>query len=212
MADRAASIDRRRDPAPSIEVSRIRLLVTGAVFAVLFLALAGRLVQVTLIAGGEPTLTRIAGHPELSAGRADVVDRNGVLLATNLATASLYANPRRVLDPDEAARKLARLFPELGYPRMLGKLKSERSFVWIKRNLTPRQQYAVNRLGLPGLGFQSERRRVYPQGRLAAHVVGFTGIDNRGLAGIERYFDGRLGDPRAARRGALELALRGRSN
>jgi len=204
---RAGSPRPRRDPVPAIETSRTRLLVTAAVFAVLFLALTGRLAQVTLIGGGEPALTRTAGPPVLTAGRADVVDRNGVLLASNLATASLYADPRRVLDPDEAAGKLARLIPKLGYPTVLAKLKSAASFVWIKRNLTPRQQYAVNRLGLPGLGFQSERHRVYPQGRLAAHVVGFSGIDNRGLAGIERYFDDRLGDPRAAGRGALELAL-----
>ncbi len=198
---------RERAPRPTIETSRNRLLVTGAVFAVLFLTLVGRLVQVTLIERGEPALVRASGQQVLAEGRADVVDRNGVLLATNLATASLYANPKRVLDRDEAARKLSRLLPELSYASVLAKLKSGRSFVWIKRNLTPRQHYAVNRLGLPGLAFQNEWRRVYPQGRLAAHALGFTGIDNRGLAGVEQYFDDRLTDPRAARHGALELAL-----
>src|SRR5690606_10505284 len=66
---------------------------------------------------------------------------------------------------------------------------ADKSFVWIKRNLTPQEQYEVNRLGIPGLHFQSEEQRVYPQGSLTAHVVGFTDIDSRGLAGIEQSFD-----------------------
>ncbi len=201
----AAPEERRRQ---ALETSRGRVLVAGAVFAVLFLVLAGRLVDVTLLKGGaEPSLAGSAAATRLVEGRADIVDRNGVLLATNLETASLYANPREVLDADEAAFKLTRLLPELGYAKVLAKLKSGRSFVWLKRNLTPKQQYAVNRLGLPGLAFQVEQSRIYPQGRMLAHVVGFTGIDDRGLTGIEKYFDERLGDRRPPERGPLALSL-----
>lgn len=190
----------------AIEISRNRLLATGAVFALLFLVLAGRLVDVTLLrSGGEPTLARSApaGYGQ---ERATIVDRNGVLLAANLDTASLYANPRQVLDADEAVRKLVRVLPALEPGKLLVKLRSGRSFVWIKRNLTPRQQYAVNRLGLPGIAFQREQRRVYPQGQLAAHVLGYADLDNRGIAGVESFFDGRLREARGDQ-GPLQLSL-----
>ena len=192
----------------AIEIGRNRLAVIGAVFAVLYLVLAGRLIHVTLIeGGGEPSLARSVGSTRAADQRADIVDRHGVLLATDLNTASLYANPKVILDPSEAAWKISRVLPELGYDRLLEKLGSDRGFVWIKRNLTPKQQYTVNGLGLPGIAFQAEQRRVYPHGRLMAHVLGFTGIDDRGLAGIEKYFDEWLGDWRLAARGPLSLSL-----
>jgi cell division protein FtsI (penicillin-binding protein 3) len=124
--------------------------------------------------------------------RADILDRNGVLLATSLATGSLYANPKLVLDPAVAAARLVRVLPDLGEKDTAEKLASDRSFVWLRRNLTPREQYAVNRLGIPGLFFQREERRVYPHGPLASHVIGFTDIDTRGLAGVEQHFNERL--------------------
>ena len=219
------SLDIRRPPAPdpaagaparegrdarprAIETGRNRLLVTGAVFAALFLVLTGRLVHVTLLrGGGEPSLAASAGGLRAAVERADIVDRGGVLLATNLNTASLYANPKLILDPGDAAWKLVGVLPELSYASVRAKLTSGRGFVWIKRNLTPRQQYAVNRLGLPGFAFQTEQRRIYPQGRLLAHVLGFTGIDNQGLAGIEKSFDVQLGEQRLAGQGPLALSL-----
>jgi cell division protein FtsI (penicillin-binding protein 3) len=91
-----------------------------------------------------------------------------------------------------AARRLKEVLPEVNEADVRAKLTSERRFIWIYRNLTPRQQYAVNRLGIPGLSFQREARRVYPQGAMAAHVVGFTDVDGKGIAGIERSFDGAL--------------------
>ena len=130
--------------------------------------------------------------PAYAAGRADIVDRNGVLLATSLNTASLYANPHQILDAREAADKIARALPGLERGEVLGKLTSDRAFVWIKRHLTPDQQYAVNAAGVPGLYFQHEERRIYPQGNLFAHVLGFTGIDGSGLAGVEKTFDDTL--------------------
>src|SRR5437762_1646761 len=135
-----------------------------------------------------------AASPMLPTERADILDRNGVVLATSLATASLYANPHQISDAAEAAERLVKVLPELSEPELAAKLGSDHAFVWLKRNLTPRQQYAVNRLGIPGLYFQAEERRVYPQGSLVAHVVGFTDIDNRGLGGIEQSFDEVLRD------------------
>lgn len=176
-----------------IEVGRNRLLVAGALFGLGFLAVAGRVADVTVIKqGNEPRLAHVNPSPSWQAERADILDRNGVLLATSLTTASLYANPRHVLDAEEAAAKLTRALPELSRAEILGKLASARSFVWLRRHLTPRQAYAVNRLGIPGLYFQREERRVYPHGRLVSHVLGFAGIDNEGLAGVEKSFDEML--------------------
>ena len=186
----------------AMETGRNRLLITGFLFAVGFLMVGLRLVEVSLFQEG--TESRLAGPPPTATfqmERGDIVDRNGVLLATSLATASLYADPARVLDAKDAARRLVQVLPELSKAEVLAKLQAKRRFVWLRRNLTPRQQYAVNRLGIPGLYFRREERRVYPHGRLVAHLVGFTGVDNNGLAGIERYFDDAL------RGGTTPLAL-----
>ncbi|MEX0696629.1 MAG: penicillin-binding protein 2 [Dongiaceae bacterium] len=191
-----------------IEIGRTRLLVTGALFALAFLAVGLRLVAVMALQnGGEPRPTAALPQHALPAERADILDRNGVVLATALATASLYANPRQVPDPAEAAARLATVLPEPSQAEIALRLSSERSFVWLKRNLTPRQQYAVNRLGIPGLYFQPEERRVYPHGPLAAHVLGFTDIDNRGLAGVEQSFDDVLRGGRHPVRLSLDVRV-----
>jgi cell division protein FtsI (penicillin-binding protein 3) len=176
----------------SIETARHRLVIAGVLFALAFTIVALRLVDVTILKEGhEPRVVQLH-NGELQTERADIVDRNGVLLATSLATGSLYANPKLVLDPAEAAAKLARALPGLNEKEAAAKLASDRSFVWLRRSLTPMEQYVVNRLGIPGLFFQREERRVYPHGALTSHVVGFTDIDKRGLAGVEQYFDERL--------------------
>jgi cell division protein FtsI (penicillin-binding protein 3) len=135
--------------------------------------------------------------------RADIVDRNGKLLAATLDSPSLYANPKQILDPADTTRKLVQTFPSLKSDEVYTKLTSAKSFVYIKRHLTPREQYEANQLGIPGLQFQHEERRVYPDGTLTSHVVGYTGIDNSGFAGIERGLDDALKD----RQGPLQLSL-----
>jgi cell division protein FtsI (penicillin-binding protein 3) len=112
-----------------------------------------------------------------------------VVLATSLPTASLYANAKQVRDPEAAAARLVGVLPDLSRTEVAAKLATGRSFIWLKRNLTPRQHYRVNRLGIPGLYFEREQRRFYPHGSLTAHSVGFTDVDGRGLSGIERSFD-----------------------
>ena len=195
------------DTKRALEIGRTRLLLAAALFTVAFAVVGMRLVGVALLQdGGEP---RLAAAPQqiMRTERADIVDRNGVLLATNLGTASLYANPRQVIDADEAARRIAEVLPEIDPVDLAARLSGDRSFIWIKRNLTPRQHYAVNRLGIPGLHFQNEERRVYPQGALTAHVVGFSDIDNRGLAGIERSFDDLLRGGREPIQLSLDLRI-----
>lgn len=180
----------------ALDVARTRLLVGGALMAAAFLVIGVRLVDVTVFSETGPSRQASARNivSETQMDRADIVDRNGVLLATSLKTASLYGDLTRITDPQAAARALVRVLPELSEAEIVQKLSSKGEFVWLSRHLTPRQHYEVNRLGIPGLDFRSEERRVYPLGRLAAHVVGYTGTDNKGLAGIENSFDAALSE------------------
>jgi cell division protein FtsI (penicillin-binding protein 3) len=193
--------------AHALETARHRLVVGGMLFAVAFAVIGGRLVDVTLLTEArEPRAARVPNTGPLELGRADIVDRNGVLLATSLVTQSLYANPKLVTNPEATARRLAAVLPGLDEKAVRERLASEqRSFVWIRRSLTPRQQYEVNRLGVPGLFFQREERRVYPHGVLASHAVGFADLDNRGLAGAEQAFDERLKTDREPVRLSLDI-------
>jgi cell division protein FtsI (penicillin-binding protein 3) len=193
--------------AHALETARHRLVIGGLLFAVAFAVVGGRLVDVTLLTEArEPRAARVPNTGPLELARADIVDRNGVLLATSLVTQSLYANPKLIANPEATARRLAAVLPGLDERAVRERLASDqRSFVWIRRSLTPRQQYEVNRLGVPGLFFQREERRVYPHGVLASHAVGFSDLDNRGLAGAEQAFDERLKTEREPVRLSLDI-------
>lgn len=201
--------DRMADGGPrqAVELSRDRLVLGGALFAIAFGVIALRLVDIAMLRGAAADETVASTAVERGLPRAEILDRNGVMLAGNLPTASLYANPRQVLDPEEAARRLVSLIPELDEREVLAKLKLDRAFIWLRRNLTPRQHYEVNRAGIPGLYFQRELRRVYPHGPLAAHVVGLTDVDNVGVAGIEKYFDDLLHQSEEPLQLSLDLRL-----
>src|SRR6516165_10845097 len=189
----------------AIEACHTRLLVTGGLFALVFAVVALRVVEIVAVGGGtaesQIARFRIVTPPEPS--HADIVDRNGNVLATTLDSPSLYANPKQILDATEAANKLVSVFPTLGVAEVFAKLISSKSFVWIRRHLTPAEQYNVNQLGIPGLEFEHEERRVYPDGGLTSHVVGYAGIDNAGFAGVERGLDAVL----RGRREPLQLSL-----
>ncbi len=178
----------------AIETAHHRLMVGGVLFAVAFGVVGLRVVDVTMLKEGQEPRVAAQHHRHMGSerDRADILDRNGELLATSLSTASLYANPKLILDAGDAAAKLAKALPGTNEKDMARRLATDRSFVWVQRNLSPRQQFAVNRLGIPGLFFQRDERRVYPHGALTAHILGFTDIDNRGLAGLEQSFDDRL--------------------
>ena len=175
------------------ETARHRLVIASAIFSLAFVAVALRMGYVSLLRdGGEPTQRVAARGGAIQSERGDIVDRNGIVFATSVPVMSAFANPRLVLDPHEAARKLSIALPELKYEDLKDRLDAYKSFVWIKRGLSPREQNLVNRLGIPGLDFQAEERRIYPQGSSAAHIVGYASVDNSGLAGVERYFDQQL--------------------
>jgi cell division protein FtsI (penicillin-binding protein 3) len=177
--------------ARTLEIGRTRLSIAAAMFALVFLVIGIRLVDVTLLKPRDKSAAQ-SRPPVAEMNRADIVDRNGLLVATTLVTPSLYANPKQILDPADAAKQLVKALPDLDEAEVRAKLQSDRSFVWLKRRLTPREQFEVNRLGIPGFQFEREERRVYPHGNLVAHVVGYSSIDNKGLAGVERGLDEAL--------------------
>ncbi len=188
----------------ALETARNRIFITGAMFIIGFSWITYGLVDASVLRqGNEPAVASGTDTRELKTERADIVDRNGMLLATDLPTNSLYADARVVKDPVESADMLLTALPDLDRDTLIRHLSSRKAFVWIRRNLTPEQQYEVNSLGIPGLNFQREERRVYPHGRLFSHVLGFTDIDNNGIAGAEREFDNEL----RINNGPLQLSL-----
>ncbi len=124
--------------------------------------------------------------------RLNIYDRNGEILATNVSTASLYAEPRSIRNPQEAAKKVAAIIPSLDYEQVFKKLSSSKNFVWLKRHLTPQEQGTVIELGLPGLSLARDERRFYPHENLCSHVIGYTDIDGNGIAGLEKKYDQTL--------------------
>jgi cell division protein FtsI (penicillin-binding protein 3) len=187
-------------PAPNegpgrtmLEVCHHRLIVAGALFVVAFFAIAGKLTDVMELKSPDKMLTHERPVEHTQPLRAEIVDRNGVLLATTLEMPSLYANPKQLSDKPRVAAELAQIFPELTAAKLAETFnRPNLSFVWIKHNLTPRQQLSVNALGEHGLQFIQEDRRVYPKGNLFAHVVGFVNADGKGMAGVEVGLEKRL--------------------
>jgi cell division protein FtsI (penicillin-binding protein 3) len=165
--------------------ARNRVIMTMAMFLAIYGAIAGRLVYLGI---QEPADSGPPGA-RITAARPDIVDRNGEVLATDIKTSSLFAEPRRIVDADEAIEQLATVLPDMDYEQTYHKLKSGTGFVWLKRQLSPKQQSDIMKLGIPGIGFRTENRRFYPGGETAAHIVGLTNIDNQGIAGMEKYID-----------------------
>jgi cell division protein FtsI (penicillin-binding protein 3) len=190
----------------TLEQARTRLVVIGALFGLALLTVAGRLVDLAVL-GGSGANSQAHIVPAVHTVRADIVDRNGHVLATSIATASLFADPQKIIDAPDAARQLAGLFPDISYGEFLQKLQGKNRFVWLRRHLTPRQQYDVNQLGIPGVAFEPDERRLYPQGSEVAQVIGYTDIDSHGIAGIEESFDQYLGKGTDPLRLSIDIRL-----
>lgn len=178
-----------------------RLLVLGLFFFCAFAVVGGRM---GLLATSEP-VEPMASAPgaSIAAQRADITDRQGRILATNFETHSLYAQPPQMVDPVAAAKGLAEIFPDLDEARLLKDFTGKRKFLWIKKRISPEQKQAVHDLGDPGLLFGPREMRLYPNGHLAAHVLGGAGFGKEGVsaaevigvAGVEKQFDDYLRDP-----------------
>lgn len=182
-----------------------RLILLGLAFLAGFGAIGGRMALIAATDPAEPRAT-VTGEA-ISALRADITDRNGRVLATNLVTHALYAQPPLMVDPARAARRLVEIFPDLDEAQLLRQFTDpERKFLWIKRRLSPEQVQAVHDIGDPGLLFGPREMRLYPNGALAAHVLGGARFGREGVssaeiigtAGIERALDARLRDPARA--------------
>jgi len=192
----------------ALETGRNRLLVTGVLFALAFMIIGGRVIQLSLNNVRVDIASNKLVHVDKTLKvRADITDRNGILIATSLPTAALYANPQHIPDLDEAVGKLTSVLPSLNPSNLYELLSKNRKFVWLHRNLTPKLQFAVNALGIPGLNFKQAERRVYPHGSLVSHVVGMTDIDGKGLSGLEGYFDNQLKDRRQPLRLSLDIRI-----
>jgi cell division protein FtsI (penicillin-binding protein 3) len=168
--------------------STSRVGLASLCFVGLFGLIGGRLVHLALTSENTSEVRRAASS-EISAARPDIVDRNGEILATDVKMVSVFAEPRNIVDKDEAVELLTAVLPDLDATDLRNKLGTKKGFVWVKREITPRQQAEVHRLGIPGIGFLPENKRVYPNAEAAAHVLGFANVDNVGIAGIEKYID-----------------------
>ena len=166
--------------------TRVGLLILT--FVGVYALVGGRLVQYGM--RSPETVSSIMPADSLMASRPDLLDRNGEILATDIRTVSLFAEPHKIVDPDEAVEKLATVLTDLDVKGTYKRLSMKNShFQWLRRQLTPKQQSQILALGIPGIGFRPEKRRFYPGGPTAAHVIGFVNIDNRGVAGMERFMD-----------------------
>lgn len=177
-----------------------RLHFVIIVFIFGYMAVTVKLTKVSLT--GKETLTSNVATKYL--GRNEIIDRNGALLAVDLDIVSLYAVPKLIFDPVYAAQKLVKIFPDLKKDELSKTLSNGKNFAWVKRNITPKQQYEVNNLGIPGLEFEKGKKRIYPQGSLFSHVLGYVDTDGNGIAGVEKNFDMML---KEHKNGKLQLSL-----
>jgi cell division protein FtsI (penicillin-binding protein 3) len=217
----------------ALETTRGRLVLAAAGFGCLFLALVGRLADATVIRPAAQHRLEIIRHPapppppgvtlgadtSLDLGpqakRAMITDRNGEILAVSLPTAGLYANPNEILDPADAAHRLKQALPRLDEDvvrrrlsrRVMADGKTLIKFAYLARQLSPREELAVNQLGIPGITFQNSERRSYPLGRVAAQILGGVDVDGKGIAGVERFFEQRLNDDHDPLRLSLDVRV-----
>lgn len=183
---------RREQPAAARQLRRRASLVTLAA-GLAFILVAGQLARLAT-SGGDGEVATLSEPIAQSFARPDIVDRNGRLMATDVEMPSLFADPSLVLSRDEVAEKLATVLPSIDQAAIRASLEdSSRRFVWLERGLAPRTAQTIHDLGLPGLSFRDELRRAYPLGDLAGHTLGYVNVDNKGLAGIERFIDETVG-------------------
>ncbi len=202
----------------ALEKTRNRLVYTAFGFALLFLAVIGKLADATILQplaphrAERPVQALFAGprptDPAAPLQRAMITDRNGQILAISLPTVAVFADPRQIVDPAEAAHRLKQVLPRLDEAAARTRLSdTARQFVYLERQITPREQLAINSLGIPGIDFRSTERRHYPMGRTAAQVLGGTDVDEHGVAGVEKYFDQRLFADNAPMRLSIDVRV-----
>ncbi len=213
MTSKAGPEKRSKGQAVGLEIrrARVRLRVLAVAGMLGFVALGARLTDLAVLSPLPPAAVAGKGYvskpSDNQTRRADIVDRKGRLIATDYPKVSVYADPKRVIDPAETAEALTTVLTGLDAAKLGERLdRSNTRFVWVKRHIGDDQQREIMRLGLPGVEFRTEYHRVYPQRALTSHVVGYVGIENQGLAGIERSFEDRL-TAEGLYQGPFELTL-----
>ncbi len=199
----------RREKTRERKRARTRLILMGLAFTTAFGAVGTKM---GMMAAPLPEEEARRAGVEIKSRRADIVDRNGTVLATNIATSALYAHPQQLIDKVGTAARLAEIFPDVDAAKLLEQFNSKRKFLWLKRRISPEQQQAVHEIGDPGLLFGPRQTRIYPNGRLASHIVGGAGYGAEGVAaaeiigtaGVEHWFDQEL---RADNAEPLELSI-----
>ena len=205
MTDRPSSTQELARPQESWRARLVRSLLYGRnvdraakararvgfvmlAFVAVYAVIGGRLVM--FATGADSHGARRGGSQDaIATARPDIVDRNGEILATDVKAPSLFAEPRRIIDKDEAIELLTGTLPDLDTGEVRDRLSGRKGFVWLKREITPQQQQEIHRLGIPGVGFLRENKRVYPTGNEVAHLIGLVNIDNQGIAGMEKWLD-----------------------
>jgi len=172
-----------------------RITLLAAAFLLLLGAALARAVWIQVVKGPEYAAMALRQHREtivVPASRGTIVDRNGEPLAIGQMTTTVYANPRQVTDARDltlAAGKQLGIDPATLYPMLVDRSKG---FVYVARKADPRKAKILQALDFAGLGFYPEELRFYPQGPVAAQVLGYAGLDNTGLEGLERSLEGTL--------------------
>jgi cell division protein FtsI (penicillin-binding protein 3) len=171
-----------------LDKSAARIVLVGLAFGLTYLVIALRLVAIGF-SGEEKGGAHHASDVVASNPRPDILDRNGEILATDLQAVSVFAEPNKLVDKDEAVELITSVLPDLDAKALREKFSKRKGFVWVKRDITQAQRDEIYHLGLPGVGFLDEKRRIYPNGVAAAHILGAVNTDNIGIAGIEKYID-----------------------
>ena len=168
--------------------ARARVGLAIIAFAIVYGIIAVRLVMFAAVSDSR-VAHRVVSGDAIATARPDILDRNGEVLATDVRVPSLYAEPRRLIDVDEAVELLTADLPDLDATELRERLSSRRGFVWLKRDITAEQQREIYHQGLPGIGFLNENKRDYPNGAEVSHLLGRVDIDNQGTAGVEKWLD-----------------------
>lgn len=172
-----------------LQKSQFRISIIVGCLLVLFSILIGRLFYLTVMNYHPKSFKPSVLKTEYILNRKRILDRNGVVLAMTLPTTNLYVNPHQIDNPDETARQLMSVFPEMSYDELYKKLSAPENFRYIKHNLTPKELQRLQLVGNPYLKEEKQEKRSYPHGRLFAHVLGGVDLDNNGTAGLELAYD-----------------------
>ncbi len=204
----------KNDTGFSFDIVKDRLAFIAILIICGYIVILGRLVNVTLRYNQSDIEQETKIQPQEDKEkklRADIIDKNGNIIATSLPTVNVYANTSYIYKRNET--ELKKLAKDIGVAlnindkEVLEKLKKRADFIYLKRNIVPKEQYDANKLGLPWIDFEESERRVYPGKNLFSHIVGAVDVDNNGIAGIEKEFDYYLKNEKKPLKLSLDVAL-----